>query len=445
MQEESSMYWGAILIIEVTKLYFTVFQFFRYEKVKSIKKMLCISVLFLIVFGFANEYFGLNDTYLTYVAGSMAVGIIVIALSNVKKIGEIFLFYMVICVIDIMLTGLIIMFLGLNVEYVLASRFRSLIFNSINMFVIIIFITGNNSLGRHKNSFRVKLTKSEVFILTVGIISGGVCIGLLQNIEYVDNIKWTRYILLTTSISIALFIALITRLMVKQRYYEKINTMERELNEQQQQYHRELIKKEINTKKFHHDLSEHLYCISRLCEKGMHTQLNQYINDLQEAYNEISPYVSTGNYVVDVISNDLYNKYKEKNIKLIWRGKIPENIAMTDMDICALFANLLKNAYESTVKVDSYNSREVCVDVKNLESNIIICISNPVDSRVKHHAGRLLTTKRNKEIHGFGNLIVQDTIKKYNGMIKYVVKNDMFKVEIVIRDILESSNFVEGK
>lgn len=257
-------------------------------------------------------------------------------------------------------------------------------------------------------------------------------------LDYEDNIRLSRMILLIAVISIVILMAGIVRFMMQQRYYKTLSVLERKFNEQQQQYHKQLIEKDGNTKKFRHDISEHLYCIRQLCNQEKYSQLQKYIDDLQGTYEETKSYVTTGNYVVDVIANDLYSKYKEENIQLLWKGEFPEALGMTDMDVCSLFANLLKNAYEATEKVQE-SDRKICVNIKNFNSNFIISMSNPTVSHVQYRHNRILTTKRNISNHGFGTLIIQDILKKYKGEINYTIDHHIFKVEIVLVDVIKDT------
>lgn len=174
--EEVNMYFGVSLLIEVTKLYLVTFHLFQYKKVRRIKNILILSILCFGVFEHINKFLGGSDEYLTYMVIIPAVGIIIYALSDIKKMGEVFLFYMVISIIDITIAGIVLMVLGIRIESVLEKPLFLLVLNLINTFMLIIIIFCKKLWVYHQKPLHFNLTISEVLILLVGVASSGICI-----------------------------------------------------------------------------------------------------------------------------------------------------------------------------------------------------------------------------------------------------------------------------
>ena len=71
------------------------------------------------------------------------------------------------------------------------------------------------------------------------------------------------------------------------------------LHQQQQQYYKALIEKEENTKKFRHDISNHIYCLSYLCKLKRYDELEKYLTNMEYTIQDLRFEVYTGNEVIN--------------------------------------------------------------------------------------------------------------------------------------------------
>lgn len=55
------------------------------------------------------------------------------------------------------------------------------------------------------------------------------------------------------------------------------------------------------------------------------------------------------------------------------------------------------------------------------------CSTQPLENK-----GMLISTKENKNIHGYGMKSVLKALKKYNGEIEWIYNNNEFKIIILI-------------
>mgnify|MGYP002513846019 FL=1 len=103
-------------------------------------------------------------------------------------------------------------------------------------------------------------------------------------------------------------------------------------------------------------------------------------------------------------------------------------------DISALFNNLLDNAVEAAAES---SEKFIHIEITNsLSSYHKIIVINSCDIEPKSKKGNLITTKRNKDIHGFGTKSIRKTVKKYNGELhwEYDNANKQFKLVILFPD-----------
>jgi sensor histidine kinase regulating citrate/malate metabolism len=190
-----------------------------------------------------------------------------------------------------------------------------------------------------------------------------------------------------------------------------------------------LLRKEEETKMFRHDIRQHMTCIRRLCEQKNYDELEQYLTQMDVAIRELSPKLSVGNHCIEMIIADLMDRYP--SVTLDWKGKVP-SLSMEAMDVCTLFYNILKNAFEAAH--DSAAHSEVCCSVKIQDTNLIIIVSNAYES-IKQDTDRNFLTTKSGQGHGYGLKNIAKCVEKYNGSCRITAEDNIFSVEILLPDI----------
>ena len=126
---------------------------------------------------------------------------------------------------------------------------------------------------------------------------------------------------------------------------------------------------------------------------------------------------------------DYYLLCKDKNIEFNILS-INENLSfISDYDISAILDNLLRNAIESAEKEKNpYIS--LSLESDNKFHKIILknsCSTKPIEDK-----NNLVTTKSNKNIHGYGMKSIQKALDNYNGELEWAYNNNEFKIIILI-------------
>ena len=99
-------------------------------------------------------------------------------------------------------------------------------------------------------------------------------------------------------------------------------------------------------------------------------------------------------------------------------GTLSESIFITDFDLCTMFSNLLSNAVEACAKVQGRN-RQIRLEIRDMQDILIIELENSVDEPVDIPVIGEMTTKKDKENHGYGVRNIQETVRKYGGKMEF--------------------------
>ncbi|MDE6356411.1 MAG: GHKL domain-containing protein [Clostridia bacterium] len=104
---------------------------------------------------------------------------------------------------------------------------------------------------------------------------------------------------------------------------------------------------------------------------------------------------------------------------------------ISEVDICSLFGNALDNAIESFEESD-IEARLIKLAVYKNNGLLIIRCENTFNGQLKTRDGELLTTKRERQNHGYGVKSIKTVAEKYGGTVNYAVNDGIFSLGVVI-------------
>ena len=178
---------------------------------------------------------------------------------------------------------------------------------------------------------------------------------------------------------------------MSKNHYKNISEINEKLLKSQENYYTMLLQKDKDTIKFRHDVSEHINCMYTLFNHGKNEELGEYFDKIGASLSELRPKIQTGNDMLSAILNDSVNKYK--SVKYEIEGKMPNETALSNMDICTIFSNLFDNAFSAAAKSDE---KLVTVSFRFIGENFFCKVMNTVDlvvNSVHHLAKEIFSNK----------------------------------------------------
>lgn len=433
------VYWIILYFLELIKMGLITVRLLDY---KSNKKYYTYFIglisMFLVI---SITYIGLiNETILSFLFMIIIIFVFYQVLIGHRKFLGILLSHILLSIIDIILSGGLAFLFKIDTDMLIHNYFIRFIGNLLIVPLLFIIVLIKNKKDLNMERIRLYLKSQHILLMILGIFACGLYIapiqiyGLTESGSYVRNLVTFGF-----TISGLVFILLCIFFFLgnadKIQYRQMMEAKEK-LLVQQQQYYKARIEKDENTKKFRHDISNHIYCMSYLCKAKKYDELEKYLTSMESTIQELSLKIYTGNEVLNIIVNDLLERYKDNHIQFLWIGMVPEHIKLSAMDICTIFSNLLINAIEAVVKIENYSKRIIKVQIKLLDENMVINISNPVSEKINIINNRLISSKKDKGQHGYGSLNVQECVERYKGDISYSCDVNYFTVEILLYNML---------
>lgn len=253
----------------------------------------------------------------------------------------------------------------------------------------------------------------------------------------VARLNQHRYIYISIILVISILVLIIIvmfRLKEKELHRKVLQKNIDVLNKQLQyklKYYKSEKKREDEIKRYMHDRNNHIRIIIGLVKKGENQRAIDYMSKLTDTYKNMNNSISK-NKVIDSIISNLIEECKQKNIKVNLDIKLPEEIHITDIDLCIIFSNLIDNAIEACEKLNNCSQKFINIKSNISGSYMYMSIENSYDGQISKNGVEFITWKKNKKFHGVGLENVRITVNKYNGMLKYDYNESVFKVSVLM-------------
>lgn len=208
-------------------------------------------------------------------------------------------------------------------------------------------------------------------------------------------------------------------------------------NKQQEEYYQNMLERETSTKQFRHDIINHLIQLQSFSKAGAYDKLNNYLSNILKDISNISnSQYDVGNMVINTML-DYYLIPLKNNCDITIEGYVSDNIIIEDTDMCIIVSNVVKNAVEAVSHIKN-TSKEILFSVNQGEKFLRLCVENTIEKTVEKEVyinknGQHITTKSDKENHGFGIGNIQKIVKKYGGLYNVYARNGRYKVEIILK------------
>lgn len=179
----------------------------------------------------------------------------------------------------------------------------------------------------------------------------------------------------------------------------------------------------------YHDLKHQINLLKTQAYVGKSTS---YLEKMEREIRVYETQNKTGNQILDAVLTNkaMICQNKEIELKFIVDGGALS--FMEDMDVSALFGNMLDNAIESAEKQQEKQKRLIWLYVTKEKQFVRIRTENYCDEKVRFKNGMPVTTKKDRRLHGYGMKSIKSTVEKYHGSVVAAQENNWFELKILL-------------
>lgn len=340
------------------------------------------------------------------------------------------LFFAVVVLCDCLVMG-IMMFLNpgfdfgiFKIDYFIGYQ-TEILAQVLNYLVIIFFIR-----RRGKEEERYSLLETGIFLLEGMVTVVSLCI--VVEFTYYRVIEYEIVPMVFLLWTVGLFATQVGFFIMFEQYVQGKHK-EKELLEVQSYmetqfaHYKHMMERREELQKIWHDI-KNVLAAYQIAGEQHEEELQHYLQDVMKGPEELI--IETGTPVANAILYDKGKVAKEKRITFE-AGVEPEAFSfMENVDICILLSNLLDNAIEACEKCEG--NRWICIEAKRKGEYLILNVDNSKANKIRKKNGVMITSKKEKNQHGYGWKNIESVIKKYEGTKNISDSSHEFHVTIML-------------
>lgn len=176
-----------------------------------------------------------------------------------------------------------------------------------------------------------------------------------------------------------------------------------------------------------HDLKHQ---ITRLRSAEGRREIALYLDRLKDSIDEYNTVVESGNKSIDVVltEKNIICSINGVRFTYIVDGKLFS--FLTEMEIYALFGNIMDNALEGMENVKHQERKFVSLKAAGRGNMVVLVVENYLEHELKFENGLPVTTKEEKNHHGFGLRSIMAIAQEHGGSVSVEVEDQIFRLTI---------------
>lgn len=236
------------------------------------------------------------------------------------------------------------------------------------------------------------------------------------------------YIIVASNI---IFIFSLTKFLKSTQEKAKIEVLNEKID-MQYNYYLNIKESQEKVRRLYHDINNHITNINII--QNQNKEVDTYINSINKEINDFKNTYNTGNIILDIILNEKSKLCKLKGIDLSCNIDFSKCNFIEMIDVSSIFSNLIDNAIEACEKIqDKEYKKYINIRGTIVKSYYILRCQNSKTNKVISKNNKILTSKKDKDLHGIGIESIKSSIKKYDGEVDIQIDENKFTTTIYIQ------------
>lgn len=192
------------------------------------------------------------------------------------------------------------------------------------------------------------------------------------------------------------------------------------------------------TRRIRHDQRQVIRTVRSLLAEKQYEELDRFTKKYEQDIQSLSapeyfcPHVS-----LNAALGYYANLAKQHAISTVWQIDLPEDLAISDVEICILFGNLLENALNACLELpESERYIHLSADRTQMGMYIVMinsCTDQYSSASEKPAPAYPLLPQNFRDDHGIGLTSVRTTAEKYGGTAEFQTKGKEFHSRVMLK------------
>lgn len=238
-------------------------------------------------------------------------------------------------------------------------------------------------------------------------------------------------LIILISVFSLLFGSVITILITKSRFQKKLenfqdNVLKKQRDEVQNIYQ--------TMRAWRHDYHNHMQSIKAMISMNKKEELSEYLDNLEKDLDSIDIAIRTGNVGLDAILSSKVSIARKNKIDVTCTAKVPQDMKISDVHLCAIVGNLMDNAIEACEKIPGGAKQTlqkfIRIYIGLFKNQLYISVTNSTKEKKRKKLTELVTSKIGE--HGFGLRRIDKIADQYQGYVNRKNEPGVFATEVML-------------
>ncbi len=202
----------------------------------------------------------------------------------------------------------------------------------------------------------------------------------------------------------------------------------------QLEYSHRLAEKTEENRRLVHDFRQHLRTIDGLALDSGNSPIRQYLKQVKQIISSEDDQQHKSfctNTAADALLSYYYNASKKHGIDMTIRLTLPDNLPLTNVEICTLLGNLLENALDACIR-QAQGSLSIAISSLTKGGALFFLVENSYDGMVQMKGERLMSRKSQDGRIGIGLRSVEEIAQRHGGTLDIFPGKAVFRVGVCI-------------
>ena len=257
--------------------------------------------------------------------------------------------------------------------------------------------------------------KRRTLPLPLCVLPGVVVVGIAWTAVWMGREmpeRWEKAAMALGSVAVAagtVLVVLACQVLLERWQDTRLERRQAEQLQLEKSYYEILEHQNQQLRSYAHDAKNHLAAIKNL---NADPKVDEYIRQMEAQLQAYTSCCHSGNRALDVMVDKYVTACQIKEVHFSYDVRLCSLGGVDDFDLVAILGNLLDNALTA-----AQDSRERWMELATAVRNgyQVVVVENSCDRPPVEGEDGLRTTKKERELHGFGLKSVAKTLKKYQG------------------------------
>lgn len=184
-----------------------------------------------------------------------------------------------------------------------------------------------------------------------------------------------------------------------------------------------------NVRRIYHDMKNHLLAIRTM--EGESGRVSAYIDTILEELNPYEELVRTGLPYLDAYLSQKTAALKAMGVQCHIALSLGQLAYIAPVDMISVVGNCVDNAEEALRRLPA-EQRTLILKSSSYANMVLLQAVNSFDGQLRWQNGRLVTQKKNAEMHGVGLRTIQRVAEKYGGSVNIEADADKKQFRLTV-------------